>query len=344
MKISLAAVLAVAAGGASAQTGSKEPAAIKADSIAKRDSLVALFSPKKIEPVRELRSAIVVDTLPTENEALSIVLFNDNTWRYVRNRELIQDSTVYSKHWNTEVISAYREVPLGSLPRSVAIPLVDSLRSYHYPYLGKVTSRYGPRRNRNHNGVDMSLAVGDTIYSAFDGRVRFSKNGENGGYGNMVIVRHDNGLESYMGHLSARLVEAGDWVVAGQPIALGGNSGRSTGPHLHFEFRYYGQSFDPERLIDFKTGCLRREVFMLRRSYFDIYSQYNQNFDDEIANILDDKREAAEAEARKYYIVRRGDTLSGIAYKHRTTVKRICALNGISASKPIQIGKRLRIR
>ncbi len=337
-------LLLTATAGATANPTDDAIAQAKADSIARRDSLAAVFALKKIESVREIRSTIVVDTLPTSNEALSIVLYNDNTWRYVRNRHIAQDTTVYSKYWNTDAISAYREVALSSLPRSVAIPLVDSLKSYHYPYIGKVTSRYGPRRNRNHNGIDMSLSVGDTIYAAFDGRIRFSKNGENGGYGNLVIVRHDNGLESYMGHLSARLVEAGDWVVAGQPIALGGNSGRSTGPHLHFEFRYCGQSFDPERLIDFKTGALRRETFMLKRSYFDIYSQYNQNFDDEIANILDDKREAAEAEARRYHVVRRGDTLSGIAYKYRTSVKRICALNNISASKPIIPGKKLRIR
>ena len=306
--------------------------------------IVARVKPQPIQSVKELSCSIVVDTLPTENEALSIVLYNDNTWRYVQNRDIKQDSTVYSKYWNTDIISPYKEIALGSLPKSVAIKLVDSLRSYHYPYLGRITSRYGPRRRRNHNGIDLALKTGDTIYAVFDGRVRFSKSAENGGYGGLVIIRHDNGLETYMGHLSKRLVEANDWVVAGQPVALGGSSGRSTGPHLHFEVRYCGQSFDPERLIDFATGHLRREDFLLRRAYFDIYSKYDQNFDDEIANYNDDKKEEAELVARRYYTVRKGDTLSGIARRNHTTVARICKLNGISAQKPISIGKRLRIR
>ncbi len=314
------------------------------DAAAKPDSTRVIVKPQPITSVRELSCAIVVDTLPTENDAVSIVLYNDNTWRYVQNRTIEQDSTVYAKYWNNDTISPYKEIQLGSLPKSVAIQLVDSLKNYHYPYIGRITSRYGPRRRRNHNGIDLALKTGDTIYAVFDGRVRFSKSAENGGYGGLVVIRHDNGLETYMGHLSKRLVEANDWVVAGQPIALGGSSGRSTGPHLHFEVRYCGQSFDPERLIDFKTGNLRRETFLLRRSYFDIYSKYDQNFDDEIANYNDDKKEEAELVARRYYTVRKGDTLSGIAYRNHTTVGRICKLNGISASKPIGIGKRLRIR
>lgn len=296
-----------------------------------------------VEPMQRIECSIVVDTLPTDNAALKIVLFNDNTWRYVRDREIVQDSTIYSSYWNTDIISPYREVQLSSLPSSVAIELVDTLKHYHYPYKGRISSRYGPRRNRNHNGVDLPLTVGDSVYAAFDGRVRFSQTTTTG-YGNLVIIRHDNGLETYMGHLSKRLVEAGEWVTAGQVIGLGGNTGRSTGPHLHFETRYYGQSFDPERLIDFGSGKLRRETFLLKRGYFDIYSKYDQNFDDEIANEQDDKREAAAAAAVRYYVVRKGDTLSGIAARNHTTVSRLCQLNGIKSTSILSIGKRLRVR
>lgn len=298
--------------------------------------------PVQIAPVRKIEE-MVVDTLPTVNEALKIVLYNDNTWRYVRDRSVRQDSTVYEKYWSSEVISPYREVELASLPVSVVIPLVDSLKSYHYPYKGKIISRYGPRRNRNHNGVDIPLKEGDSIYATFDGRVRYSKDSKTG-YGQLVIIRHDNGLETYMGHLSKRLVEEGQWVTAGQVIGHGGSTGRSTGPHIHFETRYYGQSFDPERLIDFNTGMLRRETFLLRRKFFDIYSRYDQNFDDEIANIEDDKREAAELAARRYYTVKSGDTLSGIAVKYGTTVTRICQLNGINRNAVLKIGKKLRVK
>lgn len=328
---------------ATTQTAAPTAGAAPTPTTAQTAAQTALpVKPVQVAPVRKIEE-MVIDTLPTINDAIKIVLFNDNTWRYVRDREAQQDTTVFQKYWSTTEISPYREVPLASLPVSVAISLVDSLKSYHYPYLGRVLSRYGVRRGRNHNGVDIPLKEGEPIYATFDGRVRYSQNSKTG-YGNLVIIRHDNGLETYMGHLSKRLVEAGEWVTAGQVIGEGGSTGRSTGPHLHFETRYYGQSFDPERLIDFKTGMLRRETFLLKRSYFDIYSRYDQNFDDEIANIEDDKREAAELAARRYYTVRSGDTLSGIAVKYGTTVTRICQLNGINRNAVLRIGRKLRVR
>lgn len=296
-----------------------------------------------IAPIERLTSPIVVDTLATDNENLSIVLFNDNTWRYVRNRRIECDSTVFSHYWDVENISAYKEVEMGRIPKSVAISLTDSMTAYRYPYKGRITSRYGIRWRRNHNGIDIALKVGDTICSTFDGRVRFSKCTDTG-YGTLVIIRHDNGLETYHGHLSARLVEEGERVVAGQPIGLGGNSGRSTGPHLHFECRYMGQSFDPERIIDFRTGRLRRDEFLLRRSYFSIYSKYEQDFNAEQEVYAADKKERAASAERRYYKVRNGDNLSVIAKRNHTTVGAICRLNGIKASAVLKIGKVLRVK
>lgn len=296
-----------------------------------------------VAAIKPLQSAVVVDTLRTENPNLSIVLFNDNTWRYVQNRTLEQDSTLFGKYWDTENISAYRGVKYDSLPSSVAINLVDSLKNYRYPHMGRITSRYGMRRRRAHNGIDLALKVGDTICSAFDGRVRYSKATDTG-YGTLIIIRHDNGLETYHGHLSARLVEEGDRVVAGQPIALGGNSGRSTGPHLHFETRYYGQSFDPERIINFKTGELRRDYFLLKKSYFSIYSKYEQDFNAESELYAADKAEAAQSAEKRYYRVRSGDNLGLIARRHHTTVSALCRLNGIKSTSILQIGKVLRVK
>ena len=140
------------------------------------------------------------------------------------------------------------------------------------------------------------------------------------------------------------MVEPGQWVEAGQIIGLGGSTGRSTGPHLHFETRYYGQSFDPERLIDFKNGTLSRETFLLKKSFFSIYSNAGQDFDDEIANEEQDKKEAAEKAAMKYYKIRSGDTLGAIARRNGTTVSNICRLNGIKSTTILQIGRSLRIR
>ena len=296
-----------------------------------------------IKPIEKLQSAIVVDTLPTADKSLSIVLFNDNSWRYIRTAEIEADSTAFTRHWDTEKISPYREVALSSIPSAVPIRLVDSLRAYRYPIKGRITSRYGLRRKVNHNGIDIALKVGDTICSAFDGRVRFSKATETG-YGTLIIVRHDNGIETYHGHLSKRLVEAGERVVAGQPIALGGNSGRSTGPHIHFECRYMGQSFDPERIIDFRTGDLRRDHLLLKRSYFSIYSKYEQDWNGEKVLADADKKEAELSAERRYYKVRPGDYLGLIAKRNYTTVSAICRLNGIKADAVLPIGKVLRVK
>lgn len=296
-----------------------------------------------VQAIKPVESPIVVDTLSTESSALKVLLFNDGTWRYIQPITPERDSTVYSRYWDNDNISPYRSVKLDSIPSSVAINLVDSLKHYRFPYVGRITSRYGIRHRRPHNGIDMALKVGDTICSAFDGRVRFSKATDTG-YGTLIIIRHDNGLETYHGHLSARLVEENDRVVAGQPIGLGGNSGRSTGPHLHFETRFYGQSFDPERIINFRTGELRRDYFLLKKSYFSIYSKYSQDFNAEAERNAAEKKENELSAEKRYYKVRSGDYLGLIAKRHGTTVSAICRLNGISPNTTLQIGKVLRVK
>lgn len=296
-----------------------------------------------VAPIADTNGVIALDTLPTINEAVRIVIFNDNSWKYVRDRAYVRDSAVYTRYWDTSSLFPYREVPLASLPASVAIDLVDSLKRYHYPYRAAVRSKYGVRRRRQHQGVDLPLKTGDPVYATFDGRVRISQY-NTGGYGNLVILRHDNGLETYYGHLSERLVQPDQWVEAGQIIGYGGSTGRSTGPHLHFETRYFGQSFDPERLIDFETGLLRRQTFLLKKSFFDIRSSAAQDFSDEEANDADDKKEAAEKAAVTYHTIRSGDTLGAIARRYGTTVSRLCSLNGISSTTTLRIGRKLRVR
>ena len=296
-----------------------------------------------VQAIKPVECPIVVDTLSTESTALKVLLFNDGTWRYIQPIAPERDSTVYSRYWDNDNISPYRSVKLDSIPSSVAINLVDSLKHYRFPYVGRITSRYGIRHRRPHNGIDMALKVGDTICSAFDGRVRFSKATDTG-YGTLIIIRHDNGLETYHGHLSARLVEENDRVVAGQPIGLGGNSGRSTGPHLHFETRFYGQSFDPERIINFRTGELRRDYFLLKKSYFSIYSKYSQDFNAEAERNAAEKKENELSAEKRYYKVRSGDYLGLIAKRNGTTVSAICRLNGISPNTTLQIGKVLRVK
>lgn len=307
----------------------------------KRDTAV-VETPMPVRPVKTLGQVSAIDTLATESDKISIILFNDNTWRYVMSENYKADSEVFSDHWNTTATHAYSDVELNSLPEATPILLIDSMESYHYPYIGRITSRYGPRRGRAHQGLDISLKTGDPIYATFDGKVRFSKAA--GNYGNLVIIRHNNGLETYYAHLSQRDVEVGDWVVAGQQIGLGGSTGRSTGPHLHYEVRYKGQSFDPERIIDFSSGNLRRAELLLKRRHFSIYAKYEQDFDAEVEVEKIEEAERKAAAAIQYHTVRSGDILGSIARKYGTTVTRICQLNGIKSTSILRIGQRLRVR
>ena len=330
------------------ETEAPEPAPVIDPEQAAADSVAALrlrLRPTKIESIFDTNGLTVLDTLATENDAVQVILYSNNSWKYILNREVAKDSTIFEKYWDTTTLFPYKEVDMSGLPKSVVIDLVDSLTSYHCPYQGSVHPRgkYGPRRRRQHQGVDLPLKMGDPVYATFCGRVRISQYNK-GGYGNLVIIRHDNGLETYYGHLSERLVEPDQWVEAGQIIGLGGSTGRSTGPHLHFETRYYGQSFDPERLIDFKNGTLSRETFLLKKSFFSIYSNAGQDFEDEIANEEQDKKEAAEKAAMKYYKIRSGDTLGGIARRYGTTVTNLCRLNGIKSTTVLRIGRSLRVR
>ncbi len=291
----------------------------------------------------DVKDVLVVDTIPSTSEGLSIVLYNDNTWRYVRNRDIdVLDETIYTQNWDTSKIHAYN-VELKDLPMSMVIDLVDTLKSYHYPFKGRVTSKYGPRRRSIHQGTDIDLETGDPIYATFDGRVRHTTYVARG-YGHLIIIRHDNGLETFYAHLSEVNVKPGDWVTAGQVIGKGGNTGRSTGSHLHYEMRYKGHSFDPERLINFTTGDLRRETFLLKRTYFSPYSRFTQDFDEEVQSDEEDKKIAAEAAAIKYHIVKKGDTLGRIAINNHTTVTKLCQLNGLKKTSTLRIGQRIRVR
>jgi pyruvate/2-oxoglutarate dehydrogenase complex dihydrolipoamide acyltransferase (E2) component len=182
------------------------------------------------------------------------------------------------------------------------------------------------------------------------------------GYGNLVIIRHENGLETFYAHLSKRLVKVGDWVDAGTVIGLGGSTGRATGAHLHFETRYKGYAFDPQWIIDFESGDLRHRVFTLNRRYLSTSSRYVPESDDEEIAIAKgdstDKAEAiaqadsaakakaaAEAAKAQYYTIRKGDSLYNIARSFHTSVTRICALNsGLTSRTTLKIGRRIRVK
>ena len=284
-----------------------------------------------------------VDTLDTAHECIKVILYGDNTWQYYKTPEYQNVVDVYGECWKSSGADPYG-LQLADMPAQWSIWCVDSLDQYHCPYKGEVYFRgkFGMRRGRRHQGVDIPLKKGEPIYATFTGKVRISKYW--GAYGNVVIIRHENGIETFYAHLSERYVEADQWVNAGDVIGLGGSTGRSTGPHLHFETRYKGYAFDPQWLIDFKTGQLRHRLFVLKKKYFDIYSNYEQDFDDEAKNEEEDKKEDAEREAMRWYTIKSGDTLGGIAYRHNTTVNELCRLNNITAKTVLKIGRKIRVR
>jgi murein DD-endopeptidase MepM/ murein hydrolase activator NlpD len=167
---------------------------------------------------------------------------------------------LYSE-WDTSSIHPYKK-DFSAMPDSVELELTtDYSNDFVVPYNGLLTSRFGYRWGRGHYGVDIDLETGDSVVAAFDGLVRIAK--YNNGYGNVVIIRHSNGLETVYGHMSKLLVDAGTEVSAGEVIGLGGNTGHSFGSHLHFECRYLGKALNPEDIVDFSTKELKSDLLVL---------------------------------------------------------------------------------
>lgn len=168
----------------------------------------------------------------------------------------------------------HRVNPLGrtridNLPDEINLRLVKDSSDFCFPVRNSKTSNYGWRWQRGHHGVDIRLATGEPVHSAFGGVVRVAS--RMGGYGNCVVVRHPNGLETLYGHLSKINVQVNQPVAAGDIIGLGGSTGNSTGPHLHFECRFLYQTFDPEWILDFNTFSLRTRRLHLDKTYFGIH-------------------------------------------------------------------------
>lgn len=207
------------------------------------------------------------------------------------------------------------------------LPLVCSSSPYFHPVKGVVTSNFGWRRSRFHYGIDVDLNTGDTVYNAFKGVVRVTKKSKS--YGNVVVVRHDNGLETLYAHLQKIHVSSGDTITAGQSIGLGGNTGRSRGSHLHFEIRYLGAAICPLDIIDFKEYKLVSDTLAISKATFEYMNK--------ISSVQADSKNA------KWVVVRSGDTLSHLAARYGTSVKKIQQLNGMKGTL-IREGKRLRVR
>jgi len=231
------------------------------------------------------------------------------------------DEDLYAGIWNNRYVKNYANV---TIPDSFRIDLT----SFAMPFEGRVTSHFGYRRSGFHYGTDIKLQKGDTVVAAFNGKVRVRQY-ERRGYGYYLVLRHPNGLETVYGHLSKFLVNEDEIVEAGQPIALGGNTGRSTGAHLHFECRFLGQAIDPADIVDFKNFCTYDETYVFQKSKINWISKNNTNY-------------TPGSQSAKYHRIKEGDTLSAIARKYGVSVNTLCRLNGIKVTTILRIGRNLR--
>lgn len=286
----------------------------------------------------------VVDTVKSGDN--KIVLFSDRTWQFVVNHDSVMaivraldstetvayilknkiyapdSATVFSEKWDTINIFAYGGINYKTVMDTFAIPLLRDTGKFVMPCLGRLQSPFGWRWGQMHNANDIELKTGDTLVSAFDGVVRFA--GWNvGGYGYLVIIRHYNGLETYYAHLSKLICKTNQPIKAGEIIGLGGSTGRSYAPHVHFEVRYKDNAFDPQLMVDMETKQLKNDTLILTPANF--------------GHI----KEITEAQ---YHIVKSGDTLWGISKRYGVSIKYLCTLNGITEESTLNLGQKLRTR
>lgn len=289
--------------------------------------------------------------------------------------------SLYDNTWCTNKVKM-QNFHFGEFPDELIVKLIDKKkkRNFHFPCNGQVSSPYGWRWNRPHGGVDFALKIGEPIYAVFDGVVRVAQ--INGGYGKMILIRHYNNLETLYAHLDKINVKVGQEVKAGDIIGMSGNTGFSTGPHLHFETRLLYQTFDPEWILSIENKSLKAEIIKVEKTYFGIeraekQRKHNRNLSS-LTKVnktlpgkpyipfkpkntfinpnllaqggdepLDEKGfyiiNNDDKTTWRYIYVKKGDTISKIAEKYRVTPKQINEMNSLKDGELIE-NLKIRIR
>lgn len=244
---------------------------------------------------------------------------------------------ITAEDWDTSVYNPYQST-LVQYP--IQLQFTDS--TYASPVLHKkvITSRYGWRRGRPHQGIDIDLVTGDSVVAVLDGIVRFA--GYSYGHGNTVVVRHYNGLETTYAHLSQIAVKSNDSISKGGYLGKGGNTGNSRGSHLHFVTRYKGETIHPEYLFEFSpSNAIRAKELWITQQWTHPRFHNSRRVSDIEVLTTEEAALANSVEKKKIYVVRKGDTLYGISRKNNLAISEICQSNGIKKTQALKVGQKL---
>lgn len=273
----------------------------------------------------------IVNTMNYFVDSLGYYMFSDDADSidmdspFVLSEDDLPASNQYS---NFDTLNIhYKKFDFSTKTDTTYLPLLNPNEMYVQPVPLGITSNFGWRKRRFHYGIDLQLKTGDTVSTCFDGVVRLTKRSRS--YGYVVVVRHYNGLETLYAHLSKISVQPNQIIKAGDPIGLGGNTGRSFGSHLHWETRYLGVAINPNDIYDFSNHTLRNDTLAISKHTFS-YMTKIRTVKKRLKNV-------------KVYTVKKGDSLSSIAKKNGTSVARLKKLNKIKGNtvKPKQ---RIRVR
>ena len=269
-------------------------------------------------------SKVIVDTIT--NRQKKVILYHDKSWEYLsveRRKDLLKKnmdtSSIFTENWSNIIFPYQDKYP----PDSVLITYLDSLDNFVMPIVNRINSRFGYRKSGFHKGLDIHLTKGAKVKVAFNGKVRYARF-NSGGYGNLVIVRHFNGLETYYAHLSQINVSENQNLQSGEIIGLGGNTGAEwTGTHLHFEVRYHDFAFDPQKMFSIEDSVLLNNEILLKKSDF----------------------HATIAASRKYHVIKSGQTLSHLAVIYHTKTSSILNINpNLNENSIIKVGQKIRVK
>ncbi len=287
----------------------------------------------------------VVAVTPATVHAQDLIARQAPVDRRVKAADSVSLKHLLNAEHEEEIRGLYPDFSNASVHNYKGVEVPDSfridLRHFCMPTPSRqITSGYGYRRafRRMHKGLDIKVYIGDTIKAAFSGKVRVVDY-ERGGYGNYVVIRHSNGLETVYGHLSKQLVAENQVVKVGEPIGLGGNTGLSTGSHLHFECLFLGIAIDPSLMFDFPNQDVVSDFYTFRKDGKQSDSNYASNSNEK----QNETTLASDAVVDvKYHKVKRGDSLYSIATELGTTIERLCELNHITKRQKLRPGQILR--